>query len=1138
MQEVDFNPKDLAGFDAARELRRLDDYSEDTEASPFSADDRWIKGSVKIRLPKEGAPYLSEDEVPEFTVEEVYYRPILEVVTAACKDPCVRSWHFIPHKLFWLRDLPDDASDDSDSTPSTPAPASRAMPTSHASGSDQSSLDFVVRSESASPSGTDSEPEDEGIRVYSEAWHADVYLEEDARMRQQPREAGDPIDLEYAVLGMSLYSDSTQASTFGHASLWPLYAFFLSQSKYVRARPTSFAAHHLAYFPTLPDTLQDAYMKLYGLAATAAVLTFLKRELIQRIWLLLLDDAFVYAYVHGLVLLCGDDVRRRLFIRFLLYAADYPEKMLLACLKYFAKCPCPRCRINKDKIIEMGTRNDLFRRNRVRLDDNDAIYRTEMARRWVFQDGLPLTSAYIARVLDPLSLTPTRSAFSIRLREHSFNFYSLFVPDLLHEFELGVWKSTWIHLLRILYAVGEDTIQELNSRYRQVPSFGRSTIRRFASNVSSQGHLAARDFEARLLCFIPAYEHLLARKSDNKNVLELVFSLATWHALAKLREHTDITLDGLDNATVSVGRDVRVFAKSVCVNYVTFELPGKDDAARGRRKAAQTSKGKGRAAVRPPAATNTRKVKHFSYATYKFHAMRDFAPAIRAVAAGDGTSTQTGELEHCHAKRAYARTNKIKAAFQVAQSMRRAEKLRMIKLRVDAARAGRTASSEPGSEHDAEPARGNSREHLEGECLPYTANPLERYHIAHAQRDHDDLNAWVLANHGDLALIDFIPSLQEHILARNGIVPRDTASGYTPGDRAQVGFYNNRVYWHRVLRVNYTTYDRRRTQESINPRSHPDILLLASPGSEDQAHPYWYARVLRILHVNVCFLARDGRAPGVSERTRVDVLWVRWFHLDTSTPGGFQTRRLHRLQFVPCSSDQEPFGFVDPAAVVRGAHIIPAFAHGRTDSLLPGPSLARQAIAGKRFPTEQPAEGADYCYHYVNCFVDRDMFMRYYGNGIGHQGATIPSCAAFDGEGFTWRDIDEDILSDSSSSDESHTARNGTGEDKLLKAEGTGDTPSESQVHCEEDVLQLVPELREGRLGGRLHGRLLTSHDHATVDDDGIALDSEDEELEAHASLDVDEDLQENPQCMGPACDCSDEDAREDEYAAEGYAAP
>ena len=40
----------------------------------------------------------------------------------------------------------------------------------------------------------------------------------------------------------------------------------------------------------------------------------------------------------------------------------------------------------------------------------------------------------------------------------------MFVPDLMHEFELGVWKATFTHLLRILYAHGGDAIQTLNYR--------------------------------------------------------------------------------------------------------------------------------------------------------------------------------------------------------------------------------------------------------------------------------------------------------------------------------------------------------------------------------------------------------------------------------------------------------------------------------------------------------------------------------------------------------------------------------------------------------------------------------------------------------------------------------------------------
>ena len=41
----------------------------------------------------------------------------------------------------------------------------------------------------------------------------------------------------------------------------------------------------------------------------------------------------------------------------------------------------------------------------------------------------------------------------------------MFTNDLLHEFELGVWKMDLTHILRILYAIGGDAITTFNARY-------------------------------------------------------------------------------------------------------------------------------------------------------------------------------------------------------------------------------------------------------------------------------------------------------------------------------------------------------------------------------------------------------------------------------------------------------------------------------------------------------------------------------------------------------------------------------------------------------------------------------------------------------------------------------------------------
>jgi hypothetical protein len=71
------------------------------------------------------------------------------------------------------------------------------------------------------------------------------------------------------------------------------------------------------------------YHSIFGKSATAAILTHLKRELIHKIWTFLLDQDFMYAYEHGIVIYCLDGVLRRIFPRFFTYSADYPEKYVL-----------------------------------------------------------------------------------------------------------------------------------------------------------------------------------------------------------------------------------------------------------------------------------------------------------------------------------------------------------------------------------------------------------------------------------------------------------------------------------------------------------------------------------------------------------------------------------------------------------------------------------------------------------------------------------------------------------------------------------------------------------------------------------------------------------------------------------------
>ena len=190
----DFNREDVKHFSADREMARLDEYG--STGSPFLAEDGWKEGSVKIRVPNVKSKHVSESVAPAFEVGGVHYRPLLEVIKSAYKSPDAKNYHWVPFKLFHQ-----------------------------------------------SPEGH--------VRVYSDIYNSNAMLEEDAKVQALPRDPGDPPDAEVAIAPILVWSDSTHLTNFGTASLWPIYIFFGNLSKYIRGKPTTLSAHHLAYIPSV-----------------------------------------------------------------------------------------------------------------------------------------------------------------------------------------------------------------------------------------------------------------------------------------------------------------------------------------------------------------------------------------------------------------------------------------------------------------------------------------------------------------------------------------------------------------------------------------------------------------------------------------------------------------------------------------------------------------------------------------------------------------------------------------------------------------------------------------------------------------------------------------------------------------------
>ncbi|KAG2746215.1 hypothetical protein P692DRAFT_20668850, partial [Suillus brevipes Sb2] len=69
-------------------------------------------------------------------------------------------------------------------------------------------------------------------------------------------------------------------------------------------------------------------------------------------------------------------------------SADYPEKILLATIKFLGQCLCPCCLVKKTDICKMGMKFDMRRWvTRERIDNLMRRRHVEEARALIFQLG-------------------------------------------------------------------------------------------------------------------------------------------------------------------------------------------------------------------------------------------------------------------------------------------------------------------------------------------------------------------------------------------------------------------------------------------------------------------------------------------------------------------------------------------------------------------------------------------------------------------------------------------------------------------------------------------------------------------------------------------------------------------------------
>ena len=253
--------------------------------------------------------------------------------------------------------------------------------------------------------------------------------------------------------------------------------------------------------------------------------------------------------------------------------------------------------------------------------------------------------------------------------------------------------------------------------------------------------------------------------------MDLLFELATWHGLAKLRLHTESTLRALESSTTRLGIALRKFQLTTCAEFETQNLASKE-AAQGRRKAAkaklQPTTQQSKSKAKEPKVKGKEKVsstlRAFGLSNYKTHALADYPSMIREFGTTDGYSTQNvsflfkikiraeanchaqGELEHRRCKRFYPRVHKGKFAPGIAREVRR-ERILQFK-----SKNHHLVVKRPSHKKQKTLSRKSfSIAFSDSERLP-SANPDRRYQMSNETRHPHDISRMIGEHYGDPAL--------------------------------------------------------------------------------------------------------------------------------------------------------------------------------------------------------------------------------------------------------------------------------------------------------------------------------------------------------------------------------------------------
>jgi hypothetical protein len=173
------------------------------------ADASWMPTPVTISVPfHRNTPHPGNRE---FVIPDFYHRSVVTILRERLASSDARHFHFEPFELHWQ---------------------------------------------------PESQPN--SVRVHGELYTSPAFLAAHEELQSSPPEPG--CSLQRVVVGLMFASDATHMTTFGAASLWPLYMHFGNDSKYRRSKPSLHLCNHVAYFQkvSIPKVLSLGPYSLSG----------------------------------------------------------------------------------------------------------------------------------------------------------------------------------------------------------------------------------------------------------------------------------------------------------------------------------------------------------------------------------------------------------------------------------------------------------------------------------------------------------------------------------------------------------------------------------------------------------------------------------------------------------------------------------------------------------------------------------------------------------------------------------------------------------------------------------------------------------------------------------------------------------